>query len=347
MNQTTTQDIAAHKQSGSWRKLEQLALLHVADAQRHAASAFEPKLGGGTRLMLALNHRISHDIDLFIRDPQWIGYLTPRLNDQLEIGLKTYSETAVSLKLEYAIGEIDFIVGMSLLGLPDEKSDETSFILEPVAEVLAKKLFYRGWALTPRDLFDWWAIETQLPETVPVGKMAQLLRTKFPEIYRSLDSMLQSHSAKSTWDAIQAPNKPDMQLIALWGKGALDRYVATDQELVRRVDSLKNLVNSSGASHTFWRVATEAISACGGNVQVVDWQAVEQATIRQSISKNGQSPASVYAALCNHSPGAVTQSKKEAIQAEIERLAPQLQSQFALERAVDHDLSQGNREARN
>ena len=342
MNQTTTQDIAAHKQSGSWRKLEQLALLHVADAQRRAASAFEPKLGGGTRLMLALNHRISHDIDLFIRDPQWIGYLTPRLNDRLEIGLKTYSETAVSLKLEYAIGEIDFIVGMSLLGLPDEKSDETSFILEPVAEVLAKKLFYRGWALTPRDLFDWWAIETQLPETVPVEKMAQLLRAKFPEIYRSLDSMPQSSSAKSTWDAIQAPNKPDVQSIALWGKGALDRYFAIDQELIRRVDSLKSLANSGGANYNFWRLATEAISACGGNVQAVDWQAVEQVSIRQSIGEHGQSPASVYAALCNHSPGTVTQTRKKTIQAEIEQLTPQLQSQFEYERAKDHGLNPGN-----
>lgn len=332
MNQTTTQDIAAHKKSGSWRELEQLALQMVADAQQHAASIFEPKLGGGTRLMLALNHRISHDIDLFIRDPQWIGYLTPRLNDRFEIGLKTYSENAVSLKLEYAVGEIDFIVGMSLLGLPDEKSDETTLTLEPVAEVLAKKLFYRGWALTPRDLFDWWAIETQLPEAVPVDKMAQLLRTKFPEIYRSLDSMRKSSSAKTMWDAIQAPDKPEMQTIAIWGKETLDRYFTLDQEFLRRVGSLGNLENSGGANYNFWRLATEAINACSGNVQSVDWQKVEQVTIRQSIGEHGQSPESVIDVLCNHSPGAVTPSRQKDIYAEVERLAVQLQSQFEHER---------------
>lgn len=224
MKQTTFQDIADHKRNGSWRALEKVALLLVDDAQGQAKAEFQPKLGGGTRLMLALDHRISHDIDLFIRDPQWIGYLTPRLNDRFETGLKNYTENAVSLKLEYAVGEIDFIVGMSLLGLPDERSEETPFVLEPVAEVLAKKLFYRGWALTPRDLFDWWAIESQLPEAIPIKKMAQLLKTKLPEIERSLEAMPKSISAKATWDAIQAPNKPELALIANWGKEALERY---------------------------------------------------------------------------------------------------------------------------
>jgi hypothetical protein len=37
-------------------------------------------------------------------------------------------------QLKYAEGEIDFIVGMSLLGLPAERSDDTPLLLEPVAE---------------------------------------------------------------------------------------------------------------------------------------------------------------------------------------------------------------------
>ena len=56
---------------------------------------------------------------------------------------KTQDEDANSLKLRLKDGEIDFIVAMSLLGLPAEHSGETGFALEPVAEVLAKKLFYR------------------------------------------------------------------------------------------------------------------------------------------------------------------------------------------------------------
>ncbi len=70
--------------------------------------------------MLALNHRISNDIDLFIRDPQWIGYLSPRLNANVEGLTCAYEETAVSLKLRFTEGEIDFIVAAPLLQLPEE-----------------------------------------------------------------------------------------------------------------------------------------------------------------------------------------------------------------------------------
>ena len=226
ISKVSVQDIIAHKQNGSWRQLERLALLMIADAQQHAGAVFAPQLGGGTRLMLALEHRISDDIDLFIRDPQWIGYLTPRLNDRFEAGLNAYDENAVSLKLKYAEGEIDFIVGMSLLGLPAEKSEDTPLLLEPIAEVLAKKLFYRGWALTPRDLFDWWVIETRMPEAVASDKLAQLLKTKFAEIHRSLDAISQSAAAKSAWGAIKAPDKPEILSIAQWGKEKLAAYAS-------------------------------------------------------------------------------------------------------------------------
>ncbi len=234
MNQTgavTADAIAAFKRQGSWRRLEQIALKLAANAQQRAGTVFAPQLGGGTRLMLALEHRISNDIDLFIRDPQWIGYLTPRLTDNFDGGLQAYDENAVSLKLRYAEGEIDFIVGMSLLGLPDETSADTAFGLEPVAEVLAKKLFYRGWALTPRDLFDWWMIETRLPAAIPAPQMAQLLKTKFTEITRALDGLAQAAAASAAWASIQAADKPDIASIAAWARESLARYRALAVDL--------------------------------------------------------------------------------------------------------------------
>jgi hypothetical protein len=36
--------------------------------------------GGGTALMLKFNHRHSHDIDIFLPDPQLLGYVSPRLS---------------------------------------------------------------------------------------------------------------------------------------------------------------------------------------------------------------------------------------------------------------------------
>ena len=37
--------------------------------------------GGGTVLMLRYEHRKSKDIDIFVPDPQYLGFATPRLSD--------------------------------------------------------------------------------------------------------------------------------------------------------------------------------------------------------------------------------------------------------------------------
>lgn len=233
MSKTTKEDVLRHKKYGSWKALDVLAQRMILDAQEKSGALMRPRLGGGTRLMLALEHRISHDIDLFIRDPQWIGYLSPRLNDRFDSELDGYEENAVSLKLKHQVGEIDFIVAMSLLGLPDEHSPETPFVLEPVAEVLAKKLFYRGWALTPRDLFDWWAINCHLPSAVPRDSLAKLLSTKYVEIRKSLNQLQTSATAKLVWGKIQAPEKPEIQSVIQWA-----------------LSDISSLEKISGDSHT-------------------------------------------------------------------------------------------------
>ena len=33
--------------------------------------------GGGTAMMVQIGHRLSHDIDLFLNDPQLLGYVDP------------------------------------------------------------------------------------------------------------------------------------------------------------------------------------------------------------------------------------------------------------------------------
>ena len=222
---TTTQaDILRHRKAGIWKKLERIAVDIVANAEKTAGGDLHPLLGGGTRVMLALSHRISNDIDLFIRDPQWIGYLSPRLNSHVESLTSHYDESAVSLKLKFDEGEIDFIVAGSLLGLPEETAPETSFALEPLGEVLAKKLFYRGWLLTARDLFDWWAIERNAVATIPQEKLATLLQTKYEATATALKAMLQSPAAERAWDAVQAPDKPPFPDAVQWASGRLSEY---------------------------------------------------------------------------------------------------------------------------
>ncbi len=219
---TTTAEIQAHLSGGSWRVLEKLAMQMISDAAAAAKCDFKPLLGGGTRLMLAMRHRISDDIDLFIRDPQWIGYLTPRLNDRFEHLIDAYDEGATSLKIKVTQGEIDFIVSMSLLGLESQHSADCLFELEPVAEVLAKKLFYRGWALTPRDLFDWWCIETQLvPDQTHATQIAKLLAGRVGAIDAALTQMRTSPGAALVWQSIRAPALPNLQRTVDWARQRL------------------------------------------------------------------------------------------------------------------------------
>lgn len=75
----------------------------------------------------------------------------------------------------------------------------------------------------------------------------------------------------------------------------LERLKTAKQALTlqsARIKAIPALKDSSGVIHTFWRVATEAIEACGGDVRLVDWRTAEQVTIRQSIGKASASMVS-------------------------------------------------------
>lgn len=235
---TTVADIQEHRRAGGWRALEALAIELVNDAADRAKADFQPVLGGGTRLMLAMEHRISDDIDLFIRDPQWIGYLSPRLNDRFEGAITGYDEGATSLKLKLPQGEIDFIVGMSLLGLPNETAQDCAFVLEPVAEVLAKKLFYRGWALTPRDLFDWRMIEqTMSAEQMHSQEIANLVSGRIDGIQTALVAMGQSSKAQLVWGSIRAAELPPLRESVEWAQARLEDFRQLAQNKVGRSDA--------------------------------------------------------------------------------------------------------------
>lgn len=203
--------IDEHITHGAWRGLEAVALQIVDAAERASGLRMSPVLGGGTRLMLALRHRLSDDIDLFIRDPQWIGYLTPRLNDEVGSQVLRFEESSDFLKLTYETGEIDFIVRMSLLGAEPQSSELSAFRLEPVSEVLAKKLFYRGWALAARDLYDWWAICQWAPAEIDQARLGALLSGRVDLIDRALQALPESTTARAQWHAIRAVHKPPIE----------------------------------------------------------------------------------------------------------------------------------------
>ncbi|WP_291143915.1 nucleotidyl transferase AbiEii/AbiGii toxin family protein [Hydrogenophaga sp.] len=112
--------------------------------------------GGGTVLMLRHGHRLSKDIDIFVPDPQYLGFVSPRLNEAAEQVTSDYVEGPGYVKLLRPEGEIDFVASPNLTAHP---FDEWTLLgrtvkVETAAEIVAKKLWHRGDRATARDLFD-------------------------------------------------------------------------------------------------------------------------------------------------------------------------------------------------
>lgn len=101
-----------------WETLFRRALTLI-DAIAQSGVAFEPwSFGGGTVLMRRYRHRVSKDVDIFVPDPQFLGYVTPRLNDTAESMTADYVEQANFVKLLFPEGEIDFIASAPLTAKP-------------------------------------------------------------------------------------------------------------------------------------------------------------------------------------------------------------------------------------
>lgn len=143
------------KRPGPWAHLFDAALTladHLSTVVEKPAWTF----GGGTVLMLRLNHRHSRDIDLFVPDPQYLGHVTPRLSEAAERLTAQYVEAAGFVKLLLPAGEIDVVVGEPLTDDPWEVVSYRGrrILVETNAEIIAKKMFHRGHQAKARDLFD-------------------------------------------------------------------------------------------------------------------------------------------------------------------------------------------------
>ena len=110
-------------------------------------------------MMLQIDHRESHDVDIFLPDAQLLPFLDPKLHDfEFEIMPSDYrGDGSAFLKLAFdGIGEIDFIVGRTLTApaVTKQTVEEEEVDLETVAEIITKKIHYRGGSIKPRDIFD-------------------------------------------------------------------------------------------------------------------------------------------------------------------------------------------------
>lgn len=170
--------------SGLWETLLPQALKLIDEVEIHGGVS-NPffTFGGGTVLMLRHNHRMSKDIDFFVPNPQYLGYVTPRLSEVAEeLCGGHYKEASNYVKLQLEAGEIDVVASPNLL--PDESAFETWELfgrpvrVETAAEIVAKKMYHRGNEGTPRDLFDLAMVIEHEPAA---------LKPADPFMYRHLD----------------------------------------------------------------------------------------------------------------------------------------------------------------
>ena len=161
-----------------WETLFRRAI-ELIDSVIHAGISLQNwSVGGGTMLMRRHHHRFSKDIDIFVPDPQYLGHLTPRLNDKAEALTTNYVEQANSLKLIFPEGEIDFIASAPLTDKPfvNEELFGRQVQVETSAEIVAKKVWHRGIEFTARDIFDLAMVTEKEPEAL--WKIAPILRDR-------------------------------------------------------------------------------------------------------------------------------------------------------------------------
>lgn len=155
---------------GVWQQLFPHALTLMAHLERQTQQPVWT-FGGGTVLMLRLGHRQSKDIDLFVPDPQYLGYLSPRLSDVAEEITTDYEENAEFIKLFLPAGEIDIVVGTALTPHPFDVMEHAgrNIRVETSAEIIAKKMWHRGHHAKARDLFDLCAVADAEPQAIDIA----------------------------------------------------------------------------------------------------------------------------------------------------------------------------------
>jgi hypothetical protein len=152
---------------GVWTQLwpSALALMTHLESQTHRPAW---TFGGGTVLMLRIGHRQSKDIDLFVPDPQYLGFVNPRLSDVAAAISTDHDENAEFIKFFLPQGEIDIVVGMPLTDEPFDLVTHAGrqIRVETCAEIIAKKFWHRGHRGKARDLFDLCAVAACEPQSI-------------------------------------------------------------------------------------------------------------------------------------------------------------------------------------
>jgi predicted nucleotidyltransferase component of viral defense system len=171
-----------------WETLFQNALRAMDSVGSPVFSASNWTFGGGTVLMRRYRHRLSKDVDIFVPDPQFLGYLHPDLNDTVAEMAPRHLKEANYLRLYFDQGEVDFIASAPVTDNP--RVEETvlgrEVQVDTSIEIVAKKIRYRGAEFTARDLFDFALIAENEP--MEIARIRPLLDEQGDVILKRLAS---------------------------------------------------------------------------------------------------------------------------------------------------------------
>jgi len=125
-------------------------------------------LGGGTALSISLNHRISYDIDIFFQDTSALKFLSPNKNKKIRALSDDWQQPGNYLKIERPEGDIDFLIARTFSASPHFRHDflGKEIFVETPAEIIAKKIHYRGSQFSVRDIFDIAAVSELVPDAL-------------------------------------------------------------------------------------------------------------------------------------------------------------------------------------
>lgn len=143
----------------NWARLFRIACSLIQQVNANDRIIDHWTFGGGTAMMLQIDHRESHDIDLFLNDVQLLPFLDPKNHDfAFEIAPADFGGDGTSfLKFAFdGIGEIDFIVRQALTesSTTEHSIEGEHTLLETIPEIIAKKIVHRGASIQARDIFD-------------------------------------------------------------------------------------------------------------------------------------------------------------------------------------------------
>ncbi|RVP99659.1 nucleotidyl transferase AbiEii/AbiGii toxin family protein [Sinorhizobium meliloti] len=196
-----------------WQHLMELTLkaLDAVTADDESAPAWT--FGGGTSLAIDLAHRISYDVDAFLDSARVIQSLVPVRNavtraicwnDETQRADYQYSREFLKLIVK-EVGEIVFLGGSPLV------EDATTLfefrgrtiVRELPADIIGKKIYYRGSMFKARDVFDLAGTYVALPDELFTAASSPFLTS---DIYHRVQLRIEARIGAFEEEILQEVN---------------------------------------------------------------------------------------------------------------------------------------------